>query len=66
MTEKHRDPEYIRNAKIVRARVRRAWRLGQDVRCWRTGRVLILVARSTWVTSIRTADTPSRTSRPSR
>ncbi|WP_288967661.1 hypothetical protein [uncultured Microbacterium sp.] len=41
MTEKHRDPEYIRNAKIVRARVRRAWRLGQDVHCWRTGRILI-------------------------
>lgn len=41
MTDKHRDPEYIKNAKIVRARVRREWRLGQDVRCWRTGRVLV-------------------------
>jgi hypothetical protein len=41
VTDKHRDPEYIRNAKIVRARVRREWRLGQDVYCWRTGRMLI-------------------------
>lgn len=40
MTAKHRDPEYLRNARIVRARVRLAWRTGAEVRCWRTGRVL--------------------------
>ncbi|KQR43425.1 hypothetical protein ASF87_16680 [Microbacterium sp. Leaf161] len=37
MTDKHRDPEYIRNAGIVRARVRRDWKHGTEVRCWRTG-----------------------------
>lgn len=40
MTEKHRDPEYLRNARIVRARVRQAWRNGVEVRCWRTGIVI--------------------------
>lgn len=40
MTGKHRDPEYLRNAKIVRAQVQRAWRLGDDVHCWRCTRVL--------------------------
>lgn len=37
MTSKHRDPEYIRNAAVVRARVRRDWKLGVEVRCWRRG-----------------------------
>lgn len=40
MTSKHRDPLYLSNARIVRARVRRQWKLGVEVRCWRTGRVL--------------------------
>ncbi|HWU29258.1 MAG TPA: hypothetical protein VN041_09235, partial [Microbacterium sp.] len=40
MSSKHRDPEYLRNARIVRAQVRRAWRLGTEVRCWRCGRVI--------------------------
>lgn len=37
MTDKHRDPEFIRNAAIVRARVRRDHKLGTEVRCWRRG-----------------------------
>jgi hypothetical protein len=40
MTSKHRDPEFLRSARIVRAQVRRAWKLGSEVRCWRCGRVL--------------------------
>lgn len=40
MSAKHRDPEYIANAKIVRAQVRRAWRLGDDVYCWRCRRLI--------------------------
>ncbi|MGW9345880.1 hypothetical protein ACWGR3_30525 [Streptomyces albidoflavus] len=40
MTAKHRDPEYIRNARIVRAQVKRAWRLGEDVYCWRCRRLI--------------------------
>ncbi|WP_309105028.1 hypothetical protein [Microbacterium sp.] len=40
MTAKHRDPEFLRNARLVRAQVRRAWRLGDEVRCWRCGRML--------------------------
>lgn len=40
MSTKHRDPEYLRNARIVRARVRAAWRLGTEVRCWRTGAII--------------------------
>ncbi|HUG50387.1 MAG TPA: hypothetical protein VLZ78_05260 [Terrimesophilobacter sp.] len=42
MTEKHRDPEYLRNARIVRAQVRRTWKLGGEVRCWRCGRPIEL------------------------
>ncbi|MFE6733418.1 hypothetical protein [Microbacterium sp. NPDC057650] len=38
MTDKHRDPVFIANARIVRAQVRRAWKLGTEVRCWRCGR----------------------------
>lgn len=41
MTDKHRDPEYIRNAAHVRARVRRDWKHGVEVRCWRTGRPIL-------------------------
>lgn len=40
MSSKHTDPEYLRNARIVRAQVRRAWRLGAEVTCWRCRRVL--------------------------
>lgn len=37
MTAKHRDPEYRKNARIVRQQVTRARRLGNDVHCWRCG-----------------------------
>jgi hypothetical protein len=40
MTAKHRDPEYLRNARIIRAQVARARRLGEDVYCWRCRRIL--------------------------
>jgi hypothetical protein len=40
MTAKHTDPEYLANARIVRAQVRQAWRLGTEVRCWRRGCIL--------------------------
>lgn len=40
MTEKHRDPVFLRNARHVRKQVHRAWRVGDDVTCWRCGRVL--------------------------
>lgn len=40
MSAKHRDPEYVANAKIIRAQVRRAWRLGDDVYCWRCRRLI--------------------------
>lgn len=35
MSAKHQDSEYRRNAAIIRAQVRRAHRLGQDVECRR-------------------------------
>lgn len=38
MTSKHRDPQYLANARIVRAQVKRAHRFGDDVDCWRCGR----------------------------
>lgn len=38
MSAKHTDPQYIANAKIVRAQVKRAHRFGEDVDCWRCGR----------------------------
>lgn len=41
MTDKHRDPEYIRNAAHVRRQVKRKWKLGEEVRCWRTGRPIL-------------------------
>ncbi|MFE7067495.1 hypothetical protein [Microbacterium sp. NPDC057658] len=40
MTSKHRDPEYLANARIVRSQVRAAWRRGEDVHCWRRGELL--------------------------
>jgi len=38
MTAKHNDPEYRRNARLIRQQVTRARRLGLDVTCWRCGR----------------------------
>lgn len=40
MTDKHRDPLYLKNARIVRAQVRRAWKYGVEVCCWRCERDL--------------------------
>jgi hypothetical protein len=40
MTAKHQDPEYLANARLVRAQVRQAWRYGTEVRCWRRGCVI--------------------------
>jgi len=37
MTAKHQSPEYQRNARTVRARVRAQHRLGRPVPCWRGG-----------------------------
>lgn len=38
MSAKHRDPEYQRNARIVRQQVAAARRAGREVTCWRCGR----------------------------
>lgn len=38
MTAKHRDPEYRKNARIVRQQVARKRRQGDEVACWRCGR----------------------------
>jgi len=40
MSAKHSDPLYIANAKIIRAQTKRAHRFGQDVDCWRCGRII--------------------------
>ena len=40
MSAKHSDPLYLANARIVRAQVKRAWRFGEDVDCWRCGRII--------------------------
>lgn len=37
MTAKHRDPEYVANARIIRAQVAMKRRAGIDVTCWRCG-----------------------------
>lgn len=37
MSAKHRDPEYVANARIIRAQVATRRRNGQDVTCWRCG-----------------------------
>lgn len=37
MTAKHRDPAYLRSARIIRDRTRRAHRSGVEVTCWRCG-----------------------------
>lgn len=41
MTAKHRTPEYQRNARIVRGRVRAAHATGRPVRCWRGGGAIL-------------------------
>ena len=38
MTAKHRDPEYKKNARMLRQAINRRHRLGLDVTCWRCGR----------------------------
>ena len=40
MTAKHRDPEYLRNARIIRGQVRSRRARGVDVACWRCGHVI--------------------------
>lgn len=40
MSAKHADPEYRKNARIIRAQVNRRRKLGQDVTCWRCGRLI--------------------------
>lgn len=37
MTAKHRDPEYVANARIIRAQVAAKRRRGEEVGCWRCG-----------------------------
>lgn len=40
MTAKHRDPEYLKSAKIIRQRVAVKRRAGDDVTCWRCGHLI--------------------------
>ncbi|QYF98110.1 hypothetical protein [Microbacterium sp. PAMC21962] len=37
MTAKHRDSEWRRTTRIIRAQVSQAWARGEDVACWRHG-----------------------------
>lgn len=37
MSAKHRDPEYVGNARIIRSQVAMRRRAGQSVECWRCG-----------------------------
>lgn len=41
MSAKHSDPEYMRNAGIVRRRVKALHRQGEPVQCWRCGRAIV-------------------------
>lgn len=41
MTAKHRTAEYQRNARIIRQRVRAAWKAGRPVACWRGGKPIL-------------------------
>lgn len=41
MSAKHSDPEYMRNAKIIRGRVRAAHRRDEPVQCWRCRRAIV-------------------------
>lgn len=38
MSAKHADPEYRKNARIIRQQVDRRRRTGDDITCWRCGR----------------------------
>jgi hypothetical protein len=40
MTAKHRDPDYRKNARIIRQQVTRKRALGVEVACWRCGRLI--------------------------
>ena len=40
MTLKHRDPEWRRTTRIIRAQVHQAWARGEDVHCWRHGHTI--------------------------
>ena len=40
MSAKHADPEYRKNARIIRQQVSARQRRGDDIRCWRCGRVI--------------------------
>lgn len=40
MTSKHASAEYQRNARHVRARVKKAWAAEDEVSCWRCGRLI--------------------------
>lgn len=40
MTAKHRDPEYLKNARIIRSQVASKRRAGIDVTCWRCGHLI--------------------------
>lgn len=41
MTRKHQSPEYQRNARTVRARVRAQHKLGRPSTCWRGGGAIL-------------------------
>lgn len=41
MSAKHQSPEYARNARTIRARVRAAHRSGRVVACWRGGKPIM-------------------------
>jgi hypothetical protein len=40
VTAKHRDPEYLRNARLIRQQVAAARRGGREVTCWRCRRAI--------------------------
>lgn len=40
MTDKHRSPEWAKTRSIVRAQVKQALARGEDVVCWRCGRLI--------------------------
>lgn len=41
MSAKHRDPEYMRNARTIRGRVNTIHRHGEAVQCWRCGGAIV-------------------------
>jgi len=40
MSTKHSDPEYRKNARIIRQQVAKQRRAGNDITCWRCGRTI--------------------------